>query len=152
MREDDIRLTPISNGTVIDHLPPNTALRILEILNLTHHKSATTVAINTESARLGRKDLIFIEGKELSEGEISKIGLIAHGATANTIKNREVVKKVKIPLPEKAIGIMQCLNPNCISNKEPIETRFSISMGGKRATCFYCERTMNGEEIKKAVK
>jgi aspartate carbamoyltransferase regulatory subunit len=152
VREDDIRLTPISNGTVIDHLPPNTALRILEILDLTKHNKATTAAINTESSRMGRKDLIFIEGKELSDEEVNKIALIAHGATLNTIKNREVSKKMKIPLPDKAVGILQCLNPNCITNKEKIDTKFSISQEGRRATCFYCERTMNEEEIKKAVR
>ena len=60
MKADDARLKPISSGTVLDHLPAGTALKILKILNLEKPENAVTVAINTESksGKEGKKDLV----------------------------------------------------------------------------------------------
>ncbi len=141
-----VRLTPISNGTVLDHLPAKTALKVLEILNL-DYDSAVTIAINTESKISGRKDLVFIEKKFLSHHEIEKIGMIAKGATLNIIENSEVKKKEKISVPTKVEGLLSCINPNCITNFESILTKFSIRESPLEAKCFYCEKTMNEKEI-----
>ena len=67
MKPGDIRLTPIKNGTALDHLPVGSALKILNILGLDRHDNAVTIAINTESQKKGRKDLVFIEGGALSK-------------------------------------------------------------------------------------
>ncbi|MDD5163247.1 MAG: aspartate carbamoyltransferase regulatory subunit [Candidatus ainarchaeum sp.] len=152
MKETDIRLTPIKNGTVLDHLPVGTALKILEALQLSKPEKAVTIAINTESKRMGKKDLVFIEGKELTKSETEKIGLLAKGATINLIQNSEVKNKTTIELPEKAIGIIKCLNPKCISTIEGLETRFCIEQEPLRAKCFYCEKTMHEKEIANAIK
>ncbi|MBI2530550.1 MAG: aspartate carbamoyltransferase regulatory subunit [Candidatus Diapherotrites archaeon] len=151
MKNDDIRLTPISNGTVLDHLKVGSALKILELLKL-GHQHAITLAINTESGKLGRKDLVFIEGKELSGEEINKIALIARGATLNIIKNSNVANKNKIELPKSVNGTIKCINPNCITNAESIATKFSISDAPLRAKCRYCEREMDESEIFNSVK
>jgi aspartate carbamoyltransferase regulatory subunit len=152
MKESDIRLTPIKNGTVLDHLPVGTALKILEILQLSKPEKAVTIAINTESKKMGRKDLVFLEGKELKKSEIEKIGLLARGATMNLIKASEVKSKTAIELPEKAIGIIKCMNPKCISPIEGLETKFFILQKPLRAKCFYCEKTMGEKEIANAIK
>ncbi|MDD5148777.1 MAG: aspartate carbamoyltransferase regulatory subunit [Candidatus ainarchaeum sp.] len=152
MKESDIRLVPIKNGTALDHLPAGTALKILEILQLSKPEKAVTLAINTESKSMGKKDLVFIEGKELTKSEIEKIGLLAKGATINVIKGSEVKSKAKIELPEKAVGIIRCLNPKCISSIENLETKFSILQGPLRAKCFYCEKTMHEKEIANAIR
>lgn len=141
-----IRLTPISSGTVLDHLPVGTALKILEILNL-GYEGAVTIAINTESKKLVRKDLIFIDKKVLNSMEIEKIGLIARGATLNIIEDSAVMKKEKIALPKQATGILACINPNCITNFEGFPTKFSIQEKPLQAKCFYCEKTMGKKEI-----
>ena len=152
MKETDIRLTPLKNGTVLDHLPAGTALRILEVLELSKPKNAVTIAINTESRRMGRKDLVFIEGKELKKNEIEKIGLLAKGATMNIIKEGEVKNKQTITIPENATGIIKCMNPKCISSIENIETKFSVLQNPLRAKCQYCEKTMQEKEITNAIK
>ena len=151
MKNDDIRLTPISDGTVLDHLKVGSALKILELLKL-ENQHAITLAINTESGKLGRKDLVFIEGKELSAEEINKIALIARGATLNIIKNSNVSSKSRIELPKSVNGAIKCINPNCITNAESIATKFSISDAPLRAKCHYCEREMNESEIFNSVK
>ncbi|MBN2067252.1 MAG: aspartate carbamoyltransferase regulatory subunit [Candidatus Diapherotrites archaeon] len=151
MNKDDIRLTPISNGTVLDHLPVGTALRIIEILGLEKAEDAVTVAINTESKSLGRKDLMFIEGKALTKEEIDKIGLIAENGTMNIIEKKEVKKKEKISLPKQASGLIKCVNPKCITNIESLPTKFTLTQNPLKAKCQYCEKTISGEEIFKAI-
>lgn len=151
MKNDDIRLTPISNGTVLDHLKVGSALKILDLLKL-GHQHAITLAINTESGKMGRKDLLFIEGKELTPEEINKIALIARGATLNIIKDSNVASKNKIELPKFVNGTIKCVNPNCITNSEGIATKFSISASPPKAKCHYCEREMNESEIFNSVK
>ena len=152
MKKDDIRLIPIANGTVLDHLPAGSALKVLEILGLEKPKNAVTIALNTESKSHGKKDLVFIEGKELSREETDKIGLIAEGATINLIEKSKVKSKENIAMPNYADGLIQCINPKCISVIEKLPSRFSIKKDPLRAKCNYCEKQISGEEIFKAVK
>jgi aspartate carbamoyltransferase regulatory subunit len=152
MKKNDIRLMPISNGTVLDHLPVGAALKIIEILGLDRPKDTVTIAINTESRRMGRKDLVFIEGKALSKEEIEKIALIAAGGTINIIKGKGVKKKEKIRLPKQASGLIKCINPKCISNVESLPTKFSLTENPLKAKCYYCEKTISAEEIMQAIK
>lgn len=147
----EIRLTPIANGTVLDHLPVGTALKIIEILKI-EPKNAASIAINTESRRMGKKDLLMMENRFLSSMEIEKIGLIAKNATLNIIENNKVSKKQAIEIPKKAFDVLKCMNPNCITNKENISTKFFISENPLKAKCHYCEKTISGEEIFKAIK
>ncbi len=149
--EKGLYLKPIAQGTTIDHLPPGSALKVLRIIG--QGSGAVTVAIRVPSHKMGTKDLVFVEDKFLSREEIAKVALIARNATINFIKNNEVFKKIKTDLPEKAIGILECINPNCITNKEKdIQTIFTISRNPVTAKCFYCEKTMNEEEIAARIK
>ena len=145
-------LTPIAEGTVLDHLPTGTALKILKLLNLELHDDAITIGMNVPSQKMNRKDLIFIEGKKLNEKEIEKIGLIAKNSTMNLIEKSKVVKKQLIELPEKASGTIKCFNPNCITNAEELETKFSIDRKKMIAKCHYCEKEMNAKEISQNIK
>ena len=39
--------------------------------------------------------------------------------------------------------ILKCINPNCITNKETIETKFNvIEEKPLKIQCHYCEKTM----------
>ncbi len=152
MNPKEIRLIPIADGTVLDHLPVGTALKIVEILKL-QPNNAITLAINTESKRLKKKDMLMMENRFLSKQEIEKIGLIAQDATLNEIKNHAVAKKQKISLPKEAIEVIKCINPNCITNIETtIPTRFSVSENPLKAKCHYCEKSLGENEIAKAIK
>ena len=153
MNANDVRLTPISNGTVLDHLPVGTALKIINILGLQNYENAVAIAINTESekGKEGKKDLLFIEGRELTKEEYEKIGLIAKGSTVNIIKDKEVKEKIKLKFPKKAESLFKCLNPKCITNYEGIKTKFSLKEEPMRAKCFYCEKTMNDQDLFNAI-
>src|SRR3989344_8858944 len=119
-----ILLTPIHSGTAIDHLNPGTAVKVFEVLEIQGHRASA--GMNVESRKMGKKDLVFIEGKKLSEEEISKIALLGHGATINIIENSRVVRKEKIEVPHEVKRIIRCINPLCITNKEGVATRFSV--------------------------
>lgn len=145
----EMKVKPIRNGTVIDHIKANKALSVLKILGLPSEESAVTIAMNVESSQMGSKDIVKIEGRELAPKEVDKIALIAPKATINIIRDYELVEKGKVNLLNEIHGILKCQNPNCITNTpEPVETRFYvIKKGPVNLRCYYCERMMDEDEI-----
>ncbi len=143
MRE--LRVTPIKNGTVIDHIPAGMALKVLRILGIGDSVSSTvTVAMHVPSRVMGWKDIVKVEDRELAAREIDKIALIAPTASVNVIRNYTVAEKHRVALPERAVGILKCGNPNCISNtKEPVESEFVVrSKSPLRVFCRFCDREL----------
>ncbi len=143
MRE--LRVTPIKNGTVIDHIPAGMALKVLRILGIGDSVSSTvTVAMHVPSRVMGWKDIVKVEDRELAAREIDKIALIAPTASVNVIRNYNVAEKHRVTLPDLAVGILRCGNPNCISNtKEPVESQFVVrSKSPLRVFCKFCDREL----------
>lgn len=143
MRE--LRVTPIKNGTVIDHIPAGRALKVLKILGIREDVSSTvTVAMHVPSKQSGWKDIVKVEDRELSAREVDKIALIAPAATVNVIRNYNVAEKRVVTLPDRAVGILRCGNPSCITNsREPVESEFLVrATMPLRVVCRYCEREL----------
>ncbi|HDS45931.1 MAG TPA: aspartate carbamoyltransferase regulatory subunit [Methanomicrobia archaeon] len=140
----ELKVVPIRNGTVIDHITAGQALNVLKILGIhADTDAALSVATNVRSKQMGRKDIVKVEDRELKPEEVDKIALIAPNATINIIRDSEVVEKHKVFLPPSIEGIIRCANPNCISNveREPVVSRFiTISEHPLRFRCVYCER------------
>ena len=150
MRE--LRVTPIKNGTVIDHIPAGMALKVLKVLGIDEAVTSTvTVAMHVPSKAMGWKDIVKVEDRELSPREVDKIALIAPRASVNVIRNYNVAEKHVVRLPDRAVGILRCGNPNCITNlREPVETDFFVRSGEPpRAACRYCDRVV--EDIPAAI-
>ncbi|HIH09778.1 MAG TPA: aspartate carbamoyltransferase regulatory subunit [Candidatus Diapherotrites archaeon] len=146
----DIRITPIKNGTAIDHLNTGSAYKILEVLDL--RDFTVTVGMNVESRKMGKKDIMFIEGRELSKNELNTIALVGKGATINIIRDAEIKNKSELGYPESVEGIMKCINPKCITNAERIPAKFQIRKEPLEAKCFYCEMRMGEKEIISSIK
>ncbi|MFA5764150.1 MAG: aspartate carbamoyltransferase regulatory subunit [archaeon] len=142
------KVKPIENGTVLDHLPAKSALQILKVLDL-DFDSPVEIIINVNS-KAGKKDIIFIEDKDLTQKEVEKIGLLAEGSTWNTIKNQKVVKKEKINLPLEAENIINCPNQKCITNYEEIPTKFAVLKDS--VSCEYCNKAISTKELSKHFK
>lgn len=143
MRE--LRVTPIKNGTVIDHIPAGMALKVLKILGIGDGVASTvTVAMHVPSRAMGWKDIVKVEDRELGAREVEKIALIAPTATVNVIRNYNVAEKRRVTLPDRAVGILRCANPNCISNaREPVDAEFIVkSKAPLRVFCKYCDREL----------
>jgi len=137
-----LKITPIKNGTVIDHITPGFAVKVLHILEIPKSSSSVvSVAMNVKS-KLGKKDIVKVENRELDPREVDKISLIAPKATINIIRDYEVIEKHRVHLPDEIIGIVTCSNPTCISNsKEPVQSRFLlVNKDPPRIKCYYCER------------
>jgi len=139
----DFRVTPIRNGTVIDHIDCGQALKVLRIIGVTGNVSSTvSVLMHVPSKRDGWKDVVKVEDRELDPREVDKISLIAPKATINIIRDFNVSEKYKVTMPDVVRGIVRCGNPNCITNKnEPVEPQFTVeSKDPVVLRCFYCDR------------
>ncbi|MEM5836227.1 MAG: aspartate carbamoyltransferase regulatory subunit [Candidatus Aenigmatarchaeota archaeon] len=142
-------VTNIENGTVIDHIPAGKGMKVFEILKLEKHEDRSVILINTLSRKMGRKDVIKVENKEIEEKEINKIALIAPNATISIIKNWEVVEKRKVVLPEILENVINCPNKNCITNSEEnVKSKLVVEKKEPlKLRCWYCERIFGVEEI-----
>lgn len=142
----DLKVTPIKNGTVIDHIPSGMALKVLKVLGITENVSSTvSVLVHVPSKARGWKDIVKVEDRELNPRELNKIALIAPEATINIIRNYNVAEKHTVTLPERAVGILRCGNPNCITHtREPVESVFLVkSREPLRLRCQYCDRELD---------
>ncbi len=143
-------IRPIEEGTALDHLPINSALIILKVLDV--KDTPMTAAIRVPSRKMGRKDLVFLEHYFLSKKEKDKIALIAPNATLNMIRGCKVVHKEELSLPDKVEDIVTCINPNCITNHESIGTKFYVYKNPLRVKCHYCEKIMAEKEFRERIK
>ncbi len=139
MTDRELRVSKIENGTVIDHVAGGQALNVLAILGIDGSEgTVVSVGVNVPSDRLGRKDVVKVEGRELSQSEVDVLSLIAPEATINIIRNYEVAEKHRVERPERVVGVLQCSNPNCITGEnEPADTEFEVLKDGVR--CVYCD-------------
>ncbi len=139
-----MKVTPINNGIVIDHITAGKGIVVMEILGQPdlEHGSVVSAVLNVPTKSGIRKDIIKIEEKHLRPYEMDIISLIAPNATINIIENTQVVKKHKVKLPETIKGIVRCVNPNCITNqREPVEPSFTVVPGKPVSLrCTFCER------------
>ena len=142
MRE--LKIQPIRNGTVIDHIPNGRALDVLRILGLRALGSDSTVsvAIRVRSDKLGYKDIVKVENMALTARHLDALCLIAPSATISIIRDFKVRDKRVVDLPTAVTGILTCPNPSCISNVgEPIESEFEVARRRPvTLRCVYCER------------
>ena len=143
------KIGTINDGVVIDHIVSGKANEIARILNLNSLGEFVVIANNLESKKTGKKDLIKIENKELSQEELNKIALISKDSTINIIRNSSVFKKYKVEVPDVVENILMCNNPNCISNNEKISSKFyCLDKSKVTLKCHYCEKKQNEIKIK----
>lgn len=143
-----LQVSAIKEGTVIDHIPIKNVFKVIDILNLKEHEGIVSVVTNLTSKKLGKKGMVKIGGKSLTETEVSKISIIAPKATINIIKDYKVKKKVNVKIPEKFVDVIKCSNPKCITNAEKVGTKFNIEKEHPlKARCHYCERSIESPDI-----
>jgi aspartate carbamoyltransferase regulatory subunit len=152
MSDRELRVTKIKDGTVIDHIRGGFALDVVKILGITgKEKRVMTIAINVPSKRFRVKDIVKIEGKELSSQEVNRIALVAPHASINIVRDYAVIEKLEVKLPITFEGILKCVNPCCISNSdEPITTKFHAKQEEPLVLkCHYCGFTIEQTNVLK---
>jgi aspartate carbamoyltransferase regulatory subunit len=148
-KKREMQVAALENGTAIDHIPPRQLFKVAHLLELDKLDTNTiTIGNNFRSKKMGRKGVIKIANKFFEEDEINRIALIAPNVVLNEIRDFEVVKKYPVSLPDELTGLVKCNNPKCVTNNEPMPTRFTV-IDKERGTirCRYCERKINKEDI-----
>ena len=147
--KEQLKVDPIINGTVIDHITAGKALQVIEILNIGHTQDEVMVGMNLNSKKMVKKDIIKIENRELSDEEANTIALISPTATMIIIKNSVVIKKSMVRLPQQIKGVILCPNPKCITNVEKVQSKFHLAKQNPiEVRCEYCEKKYKVDELK----
>ena len=145
MRE--LKITPIKNGTVIDHIGNGLSLEVLRIIgvDVLDKDSTVSVALHVRSQKIGWKDIVKVENMELSPRKVNAIALIAPTATISIIRDFKVREKRSVDLPDRIVGVLRCPNGNCITNqREPVESEFEVARRRPVVLrCIYCERLVD---------
>ena len=143
-----LKVSAISSGTVIDHIPSQSLFKVISILELDTTKNMITFGANLDSDKLERKAIIKVSNQFFEDDDINRISLIAPNAKLNIIKDYEVVEKKVVEIPDKVVGIVKCFNPKCITNNETITTYFEvISKKPLNLKCKYCEKITHENQM-----
>ena len=149
MNKEELRVSAIKDGTVIDHIPSNKLLAVVSLLHLENVSSPVTVGYNLKSRKMGKKSLIKIADRYFTDEEINQLAVVAPNVTLCIIKNYDVVEKKQVKMPDELSGIVRCHNPKCITNNEPMRTLFHVVDKEKGIIkCHYCEKEQSLEKAK----
>ena len=147
-KKKELQVAALENGTAIDHIPSCQLFKVASLLGLDKMDNTITIGNNLHSNKMGNKGMIKIADKFFKEDEINRIALVAPNVMLNIIRDYEVVEKKTVVLPDELIGLVKCNNPKCITNNEPMATRFHVIDKEKGTIkCHYCERKINKEDI-----
>ncbi|MDR2486941.1 MAG: aspartate carbamoyltransferase regulatory subunit [Clostridiales Family XIII bacterium] len=129
----------IEKGIVIDHVRAGTGLKLLSYLGIDPSRDTVALIMNASSAEHGRKDIIKIEN--ITDVDLTALGLLDHTATVNIIEGGIVAQKIKLSLPDQVSDVIKCKNPRCVTSVEPaIPHTFQLVDADKKAyRCVYCD-------------
>ena len=131
----------LKNGTVIDHIPSDKLFAVVSLLHLDKLKNRIIIGFNLNSEKIGKKSIIKVSDKYFSSEELNQLSVLAPNVTLNIIKEYEIIEKYKVEMPDELNGIIKCAIPKCITNNEPMTTRFKIIDKQKGIIrCLYCEK------------
>lgn len=141
-----LNIDSIQNGIVIDHIQAGKGMCIYELLELDKLDCCVALIKNARSSKLGRKDIIKIEGDLAINFDV--LGFIDNNITVCTIKNGELVKKENIVLPRRIKNVVKCKNPRCITSTEENLDQIFVLCDEKahRYRCLYCEQAYKSHE------
>lgn len=146
VKNKELAVAALKDGTVIDHIPSKALFKAVRILGLSDMDNNVTIGNNLDSQKLGKKGIIKVSDIEFTNDVIDRIALIAPTAVVNIIRDYEVVEKRPVKLPETVIDIVRCENPKCITNNEPMATKFVVIPGDAQndttLKCHYCTHTV----------
>jgi aspartate carbamoyltransferase regulatory subunit len=148
MSKRELVVSAIKNGTVIDHIPADKLFQVVRALGLKDCTGQILMGNNLESRKLGKKGIIKCQDKFFEKEEINKIALITSYVTLITIRNYDVVEKIKIGIPDTIEGMVKCYNPKCITNHEEVLQKFKvIDKEDIKLQCYYCQKITKKETL-----
>lgn len=157
MSGEELLVRKIQEGVVIDHIPAGRAFTVLKALGLLGSRGSgyrIAIVINAESRKMGRKDIVKIEGYSLGGRDVEVLGVVAPGATINVVSNFRVERKIEAVLPESAEGVLRCPNPTCITRQPREKAVPSMRLVSRRPAkyrCVYCGTTVDEGEFESLI-
>jgi aspartate carbamoyltransferase regulatory subunit len=145
-----LNISGLSNGVVLDHIPAGKSMDIYHYLGLNHFDSQVAIIKNVKSNKMGKKDIIKIEGT-LEDINLDVLGFVDPNITVNIIRDNQIVEKKKLQLPERLTNVIKCRNPRCITSMEQeLPQVFFLSDKDKKIyRCLYCEEKYDGRNKKR---
>ncbi len=141
-------VSAIKDGTVIDHIPAKALFKVIDILGLNHIDNEITFGTNLDSKKLEKKGIIKVSEVFFRQEDLDRIALVAPDVKVNLIRDYEVVEKKVVEIPEKIEGLVKCVNPMCITNKEEVRTKFDLARRHPVALkCHYCEKITDANNM-----
>jgi aspartate carbamoyltransferase regulatory subunit len=141
----------IPDGSVIDHVAAGKALSVLRLLGDPQENGFTiAMVMNVSSSKMGKKDIVKVEGMEVSQEQVQKLALIAPRASVNIVRSYRVIAKRNAVPPRTLHGILSCTAPTCVSVREKDSAPSIFFISGRsplRYRCKYCGRELAEKEI-----
>lgn len=139
-----LNISGLNQGVVIDHIQAGGAMKIYEYLNMEKLDCQVAIIKNTKSNKMGRKDIIKIEGP--IQIDLNVLGILDHNITINIIENDKIVRKHTLELPDEVTNIIRCKNPRCITSiEQELPHKFKLTDRKNRIyRCIYCESKFKG--------
>ena len=137
-----LNISGLNEGIVLDHIKAGKSLDIYYQLGLDKLDCQVAIIKNAHSQKMGRKDIIKVEGDILDRIDLNVLGYIDHNITVNIIRDNRIVEKRKLSLPKKITNVIRCKNPRCITSIEQgLPHVFYLADEGKELyRCMYCEQ------------
>ena len=111
-----MNVNSIRDGVVIDHIKASRAMRLYELMKLDELDASVAVIQRVPSRKIGKKDIIKIDANV--PVNLDLVGYVDPSATVNVIREKEVVQKRTLALPETLTDVITCKNPRCITSVE----------------------------------
>ncbi|MBQ3670334.1 MAG: aspartate carbamoyltransferase regulatory subunit [Treponema sp.] len=142
-----LNIDTIKNGLVIDHIKSGFGPQIFHYLGLDKASFSCALIMNVPSKKSGTKDIIKIDN--IISIDYSVLGFIDPNISINVIKDEQIVRKIKMELPERIENVIHCKNPRCITITEKyVASSFKLLNREKgQYACEYCDSIYNSGSI-----
>ncbi|MBQ4377605.1 MAG: aspartate carbamoyltransferase regulatory subunit [Treponema sp.] len=142
-----LNVDTIKNGLVIDHIKAGFGPQIFHFLGLDKADFSCALIMNVSSKKSGKKDIIKIDN--IINIDYSVLGFIDPNICINVIKDEQIVRKIKMELPEKVENVIRCKNPRCITVTEHYVTPSFKLVNRKKNqyACEYCDALYSAGSI-----
>ena len=136
-----LNISGLSEGIVLDHIKAGKSLDIYYQLGLNKLDSQIAIIKNAHSQKMGRKDIIKVEGDVLERIDLDVLGYIDHSITVNIIRDSKIVEKRVLRLPKQITNVIHCKNPRCITSiEQELPHIFYLSDPEREIyRCRYCD-------------
>lgn len=149
MKRQELQVAALQNGTVIDHIPSNKLFEVINLLHLEDMATPVTVGYNLKSGKMGKKSIIKVADKFFTDEELNQLSVVTPNVSLSIIRDYEVAEKKTVSMPDNLIGIVKCANPKCITNNEPMTTRFHVlDKAAGVIQCQYCNKEVHLDNVK----